>query len=175
MANELSTIGVKLNWVCETTAGTRPTSGVHNIPGIKSIPGFDFTPNLLPVTDLSDEVERNIPGVIRRLYTLIIVNFLWVLFRADNIGCAVNMLKVMFGAAGAGMWDDTATFYLVENYSVLLLAAVVSIPLIRTIGKNKTMARLFNGIRPLFVITVLLLSVSFMVKGAYNPFIYFNF
>ena len=119
--------------------------------------------------------ERNIPGVIRRLYTLIIVNFLWVLFRADNIGCAVNMLKVMFGAAGAGMWDDTATFYLVENYSVLLLAAVVSVPLIRTIGKNKTMARLFNGIRPLFVITVLLLSVSFMVKGAYNPFIYFNF
>lgn len=63
MANELSTIGVKLNWVCETTAGSRPTSGVHNIPGIKSIPGFDFTPNLLPVTDLSDEVERNIPGV----------------------------------------------------------------------------------------------------------------
>ena len=63
MANELNTIGIKLNWVCESTAGSRPTTGVKNIPGIKSIPGFDLTPNLLPVTDLSDETERNIPGV----------------------------------------------------------------------------------------------------------------
>jgi len=63
MANELNTIGVKLNWVCETTAGSRPTSGVHNIPGIKSIPGFDLVPNQLPVTDLSDDTERFIDGV----------------------------------------------------------------------------------------------------------------
>ena len=63
MALEFSTIGVKLNYVIETTAGTRPTSGVTNIPDIKSIPGFDLTPNQLAVTNLSDDTERFIPGV----------------------------------------------------------------------------------------------------------------
>ena len=63
MALEFNTIGVKLNWVCETTAGSRPTSGVQNIPDIKSIPGFDLTPNQLPVTNLVDDTERFIDGV----------------------------------------------------------------------------------------------------------------
>ena len=59
MALEFSTIGVKLNYVIETTAGTRPTSGVTNIPDIKNIPGFDLTPNQLAVTNLS------LPSVLR--------------------------------------------------------------------------------------------------------------
>lgn len=63
MALEFSTIGVKLNYVIETTAGSRPTSGVTNIPDIKSIPGFDLTPNMLPVTNLVDPTERFVPGV----------------------------------------------------------------------------------------------------------------
>ncbi len=119
--------------------------------------------------------DRNIPGVIRHIYTLLIVNFLWVLFRADNIGGAVTMLKVMLGAAGSGLWDDTAAFYLMENYTVLILAAIVSVPLIRTLKKNALISRVFDILRPLFVAAVLFLSISFMVKGAYNPFIYFNF
>lgn len=63
MALEFNTIGVKLNYVIETTAGSRPTSGVTNIPDIKAIPGFDLTPNQLPVTNLVDDTERFINGV----------------------------------------------------------------------------------------------------------------
>lgn len=63
MAKEFSTIGTKLNYVVETTAGSRPTSGVTNIPDIKSISGFDMTPNQLPVTNLVDDTERFVPGV----------------------------------------------------------------------------------------------------------------
>ena len=63
MALEFSTLGLKLNYVIETSAGTRPTSGVTNIPDIKNIPGFDLSPNQLPVTNLSDDTERFIPGI----------------------------------------------------------------------------------------------------------------
>ena len=63
MALEFSTLGIKLNYVIETSAGTRPTSGVTNIPDIKNIPGFDLSPNQLPVTNLSDDTERFIPGI----------------------------------------------------------------------------------------------------------------
>ena len=63
MALEFSTLGIKLNYVIETSAGTRPTSGVTNIPDIKNIPGFELSPNQLPVTNLSDDTERFIPGI----------------------------------------------------------------------------------------------------------------
>jgi alginate O-acetyltransferase complex protein AlgI len=82
---------------------------------------------------------------------------------------------IALGASGTGLWDDTASFYLQENYTVLLLALLVSVPLVNRLKKNKAFAAAADVIRPFFVLLILLLSISFMVKGAYNPFIYFNF
>ncbi len=58
MALELSTAGVLLKYACETTAGTRPTTGYTQIPNIKSIPDFNPEPESLEVTDLSDTEWR---------------------------------------------------------------------------------------------------------------------
>lgn len=64
MALEISTAGVQLKWVCETTAGTRPTSGYTTINGIKETPDFNPEPNMLEVTDLGDLVyKRYIAGL----------------------------------------------------------------------------------------------------------------
>jgi len=61
---ELSTAGVTLQYVTETTPDERPTSGYKIIPGIKSIPDFNPEPNSLQVTDLSDtEFHRYISGL----------------------------------------------------------------------------------------------------------------
>ena len=64
MALEMNTIGVKLKWASESTAGSRPTSGYVNIPDIKEIPGIESTPSQLEVTNLVDTHKRYIPGVI---------------------------------------------------------------------------------------------------------------
>lgn len=63
MALEFNTIGVKVKYAVETSAGTRPTSGYTQIPDIKSTPAIDINPNKLPVTNLEDEYERFIDGV----------------------------------------------------------------------------------------------------------------
>ena len=64
MALELNSAGVLLKYACETTAGTRPTTGYTQIPNIKSIPDFNPEPESLEVTDLSDTVwRRYIPGL----------------------------------------------------------------------------------------------------------------
>lgn len=64
MANEFSTAGIKVKYCCETTAGTRPTSGYTVIPGIKSTPDFSPEPSTIEVTDLADlEWRRFIPGL----------------------------------------------------------------------------------------------------------------
>lgn len=62
MALEFSTIGVKLGYAVEATAGTRPTSGYTNVPDLKNIPSMELTPSKLEVSNLVDEYKRYIPG-----------------------------------------------------------------------------------------------------------------
>lgn len=64
MALEFNTIGAKLKYCVETSAGTRPTTSYIQIPNIKEIPGIENTPSQLEVTDLEDTHRRYIPGVI---------------------------------------------------------------------------------------------------------------
>lgn len=64
MALELNTIGVKIGYCVESSAGTRPTTGYTNIPDIKEIPGLENSPSQLEVTNLVDTHKRYIPGVI---------------------------------------------------------------------------------------------------------------
>ena len=64
MALELNTIGVKIKYAVEASAGTRPTTTYTNIPDIKEIPAIESTPSQLEVTNLVDTHRRYIPGVI---------------------------------------------------------------------------------------------------------------
>ena len=63
MALEFNTIGVKLGYAVEASAGTRPTSGYTNIPDIKTIPGIELSPSKLEVTNLVDKYKRYVNGV----------------------------------------------------------------------------------------------------------------
>lgn len=119
--------------------------------------------------------KKAVPGIISHVYTLLIVVVLWVLFRAEDLSGAVSMLGAMFGIKGNPLWDSAAAFYLAENWTVLILGAIVSIPLIRTLSEKVLPAKLVECVRPLVVFMIFLASISFIVKGSYNPFIYFNF
>lgn len=63
MALEFNTIGVKVKYCVESSAGTRPTSGYTQIPDIKSTPAIDINPNKIEVTNLEDQYRRYIDGV----------------------------------------------------------------------------------------------------------------
>ena len=64
MALEFNTIGVKLGYCVEASAGSRPTSGYVNIPDIKNLPSMDLNPSKLEVTNLIDKYRRFITGVL---------------------------------------------------------------------------------------------------------------
>ena len=112
--------------------------------------------------------------ILRRIYTLFFVVMGWVLFRADSIGDAGAYFTTMFG--GGNLIDD-ATIYYALNYIVyFVIAILVSTPIFKNISAK------INGNNPVVVavstvglFVLLVVSVSYIVKGAYNPFIYFNF
>lgn len=131
---------------------------------------------VLLVLEKYGHLGRGWPVVCRWLFTFLMVNFAWVLFRADGLRAAAGYLCAMFGH-GAGLWSAETGLFLRENWTVLLAGAVFSAPValkLRDWAANRQSVLLDLGYG-LLVGAVFLVSASFIIKGTYNPFIYFNF
>ena len=73
---------------------------------------------VLLVLEKYGHLGRGWPVWAKWLFTFLMVNFAWVLFRADSLAAAGQYLQAMFGL-GAGGWDDLTALYLRENWTVL--------------------------------------------------------
>lgn len=120
------------------------------------------------------EDKGNDKKVLKYVYTMLFVILGWVIFRADNLRDAIAYICNMFGASGS-LLDDYARYSLSEYKIYYLFGFLASTPLInrfiRAIENNK----IGLIIIPTGYMTVFIVSIVYMVKGTYNPFIYFNF
>ena len=119
---------------------------------------------------------RGWPVWLKWLFTILMVNFAWVLFRADSLGAAGQYLLAMFGLGGGG-WDSLTLLYLRENWTALLAAVLFAAPLAPRL-RDWAARRDFPLLDILYAAgagLVFLVSAAFIIKGTYNPFIYFNF
>lgn len=129
------------------------------------------------VTGLDQKETFNIP---RRVYTLLFVMIGWVIFRAENISLALEYLKTMAGSGKVKFWIDTDSLYLKENIIFFISGIILSTPVIKLLGiKMKMFSRKLENcmevISAAIILGLFLISISYLVKGSYNPFIYFNF
>lgn len=119
---------------------------------------------------------EKIPGLVRHVYTMILVMVGWVLFFSPGIGSAVKYIGRMFGIGAAGVINPAAVYYL---YNYILLFAVLilcSTPYIYrkfSVFMQKRTGRCGAAIAAYVVIFVL--SVAYLVNATYNPFLYFRF
>ena len=54
MSQRFSTAGMRLYYVVETSAGSRPSTGLAKIPEVKSIPSFNPAPETIQSTTLEE-------------------------------------------------------------------------------------------------------------------------
>jgi uncharacterized membrane protein len=93
----------------------------------------------------------------------------WVLFRSESIGDAINYLNVMSGI-GPQALSDIRTFAWLREYGWFFLAGgIFSIPW------GNYIKRIPAPIYATILLLVFVVAFSYLVKGAHNPFIYFNF
>lgn len=112
----------------------------------------------------------------RHVYTLFFVLMGWVLFRSGSMTQSLNYYMAMFGLSDAGIWDSLAYFNLCEYFSTFVICIAASLPLV-SILKTRC-ASLYNKVcvlKPVFYTMLLIISISYIAKSSYNPFIYFNF
>ena len=108
------------------------------------------------------------------MYTMFFVILGWVLFRADNLTQAYQYITAMFGSSG--IWiDNNALFFLKENFVYFIVAILASTPVIKHLTEKSEKSGIAAFFLIILFLLILLCSVAYIVKGTYNPFIYFNF
>lgn len=121
----------------------------------------------------------NINKTVKHIYTLFIVNLGWVLFRSKDLIEAGKYISNMFGINKNGFWSDYTYMFLKENYIFWIFAIVLSTPIAKRVNKFLAEKYYFykgiNIIYPVAIMGLFLICICYLVKGTYNPFIYFNF
>lgn len=108
------------------------------------------------------------------LYTLAVVVFGWVLFRAKSFSHAFHMVALMVGLRTGGNEYPVKEYWNNALVLVFLVGVVLSFPVYRWIGERlPTRARLPVGFAALLAVFVL--SSMKVLSGAYSPFLYFRF
>ena len=126
-----------------------------------------------------DIKENKVPVILKKIYTLLIVNFGWVLFRAPHTREAMIFIKSMFGVADYNKIGYTLLWYLDKWTLFMLIIGVLfstSIPSrllnMVTAKINKNVLIVSKYITLLFLFYFCIMRI---ISGTYNPFIYFQF
>ena len=101
----------------------------------------------------------------------------WVLFRAEGMTNGIRYGLSMLGI-GAPLSSNDAVFYSREYIVVFAVAILCSTPVFRLLKERVEQTRwawVADIGRAAVYAALLLFSVSFLVMGSHNPFIYFNF
>lgn len=129
-------------------------------------------------------IWNKLPRAVSRIVTLLFVNFTWVLFRADNLKAAKEMLYAVFCGKRGGINSELVRFFDFFGFTaygnilgvvwLLALLAAIWIILLKEKNAEERAANLKYSIGcGIFVVVVL--TVSLLNFSGVNSFIYFNF
>lgn len=133
---------------------------------------------------LFDSKSNIIMKVVRRVYTLLVVFFGWILFRFDDMAMSKTLLRTMFGLNG-NSFSSFETNTVVLNYIVFIVICIIaSTPLVKMLaGKLRKLGSsgdirfmyIYNALNVIIPVILLFISTIALIGNSYNPFIYFRF
>ena len=125
---------------------------------------------------------------VANIYTMLVVMFAWVLFRADTLSYAIDYWKAMFDFQLTEEQQSLFVSYINPEFiSAIVIALLGSFGVFRHMGelienaltansnRVKIFSYSFHTISFIFYIAVFLLCSMYLTAGTYNPFIYYRF
>lgn len=114
-----------------------------------------------------------------RIFTLLFINFQWVIFRTEGIKNGLRYIKCMLFCPSNPLADSRALFLLKDNLVFILAGILLCFPVMPWMEEKCSKRRGTRAVWNLAVILVttalFLWAVSFVVSGQNNPFAYANF
>jgi len=114
-------------------------------------------------------------GFFGHFYTMAFVMIGWIIFRAETLTLAMHYFEMLFRFNSAS--DQSFLIYFSEFKAFILLGTAVSLNIPQ---KAFQLLKLKDGkLRETLIqisyAILFLICITYIVKGSYNPFIYFNF
>ena len=110
------------------------------------------------------------------VYMIVMVVFVTVLIRSESIGAAGRYYLSMLGIGKGGFCDPAAGALLREYWIFLLGGLVTGLPVARFLRDKVRVPEVPLQICGVVgLMAAMLVSISYLSVGAFNPFIYFNF
>ncbi|MBE6537864.1 MAG: MBOAT family protein [Ruminococcaceae bacterium] len=117
--------------------------------------------------------------VLCHVYTLLAAVLSFVVFNATDMKEAFVYIGGMFGVGDIPL-ATTEILYHLQSYAVIFLIAIVgATPIVKStaikLSTSEKTGKIVNIIEPIFIISVFLVAVSYLVDGSFSPFLYFRF
>lgn len=119
-----------------------------------------------------------IKSAIKHAYFVFVSLLIWVIFRADSLQASFDYIGSMFGMAD-NLFSNGTMEFIRRNWLVYLLGVVFSLPIVpwlkQRVEKIKVLDNIILIAQPFAAALLLIVSLSGIVAGTYNSFIYFRF
>ena len=117
-----------------------------------------------------------LPKFINWIYSFILINFGWLIFRVENVNTLFKLIKNIFTFNKGNLYLEIAhNYYLIQYLPFLLLAFIFSMPIIKYLDNKITNNNLKSIISNIMLILLFVTCIIFLINNSYNPFIYFRF
>ncbi len=116
-------------------------------------------------------------AVLSHIYVAFTVLISFVIFSSKDLSSAGYEIKALFGGGGIPFVTGETLYYL-KSYAVLIILALIgSTPLVKmAAGKlSERFEKAVNVAEPIVLLALFIISVSYLVDGSFNPFLYFRF
>ena len=138
--------------------------------------GIYFAVILLIEKLFLQKILDKLPKVIRWIYSFILINIGWIIFRAENMDLLIYIFKNIIIFDINNLYDFLSKNYHLVNYLIfIILGFILSFPVYLKINiklKNNKMYLFFKDIILMFI---LIFCICMLISNSYNPFIYFRF
>ena len=126
---------------------------------------------IIEKTFLLKRAEK-IPKIFKIAYTLFFVMISFIIFNGNEI---IENIKGLFGIGNIPIISKESIYYLKSYLVVILIGIIGATPVIKNIVKKDKIKKIINGLEPIYLFSILLLSTSYIIDGSFNPFLYFRF
>ncbi|HAV90891.1 MAG TPA: transcriptional regulator [Eubacterium sp.] len=133
--------------------------------------GFYFAVLLVLEKYVLANVIKKIPKIFMHFITIILILISWVLFAVEDFDKMITYFKHMFNPA-YGLTDNFFKYNIRNYMTVIIIGMILSTPIYRLFRDKVKGLRIVKG---LVFITLFIVTISFMVRNTYNPFLYFRF
>jgi alginate O-acetyltransferase complex protein AlgI len=119
---------------------------------------------------------EKIPKFLRWLYSFILINIGWIIFRIEGISrlkCVLLNLFKFENSDIVGFLSDN--YELLNKVPFVVLGMIFSFPILNNLNNRFKNNFIYVLIVDVGLVGILILSVFFLINDSYNPFIYFRF